>query len=117
MIGTGLYLGDIQATMGQLEALASSSIATTLLWIAGIAVCRVDLICSSSLLLNVSEQGRGPIEQSQQAQAAVAGIGFLVVAAKALQQLARCCRFTKSKTNYASFPPANSTCGLGFSAI
>ncbi|MEL4180404.1 hypothetical protein [Roseateles sp. PN1] len=45
--------------MAQLDALASSNIATTMLWIAGIAVGRVDLICSCSLLLNVSEQGGG----------------------------------------------------------
>ncbi|MEJ6007444.1 cache domain-containing protein [Paucibacter sp. AS339] len=56
MIGTGLYLGDIQATMAQLDAQASSNIATTLLWIAGIAVFGVALISSTSLLLNVSEQ-------------------------------------------------------------
>jgi len=59
MIGTGLYLGDIQATMAQLDALDSSNSATTLLWIDGIAVGRVDLISNCSLLLNVSEQGGG----------------------------------------------------------
>ncbi|WP_333780322.1 MULTISPECIES: cache domain-containing protein [Roseateles] len=56
MIGTGLYLGDLHATMEQLDAQASSNIATTLLWIAGIAVFGVALISSTGLLLNVSEQ-------------------------------------------------------------
>ena len=55
MLGTGLYLDDIQATMGQLEQEAGRNIATTLLWIAGIAVFAVALISASGLALNLSE--------------------------------------------------------------
>jgi len=55
MLGTGLYLDDIQATMRQLDQEASSNIATTLLWIAGIAVFGVALISASGLALNLSE--------------------------------------------------------------
>lgn len=55
MLGTGLYLDGIQATMGQLEREASRNIATTLLWIAGIAVFGIALISISGLALNLSE--------------------------------------------------------------
>jgi two-component system NarL family sensor kinase len=55
MVGTGLYLDDIQATMSQLDREASANISTTLLWIAGIAVFGAALISISGLLLNLSE--------------------------------------------------------------
>lgn len=56
MVGTGLYLDGIQATMAQLDREASANIATTMLWIAGIAVFGVGLISATGLLLNFSEQ-------------------------------------------------------------
>ena len=37
MVGTGLYLDDIQTTMASLDRQISSNVTTTLLWIAGIA--------------------------------------------------------------------------------
>jgi two-component system NarL family sensor kinase len=55
MIGTGLYLDDIQATMSQLEQQSNAHIATTLLWIAGIAALGIALISASGLWLNLSE--------------------------------------------------------------
>jgi len=55
MIGTGLYLDDIHATMAQLEQQSNGHIATTLLWIAGIAVLGIGLISASGLWLNLSE--------------------------------------------------------------
>ncbi|CAN5484437.1 cache domain-containing protein [soil metagenome] len=56
MVGTGLYLDDIHATMGQLDQQARANIAATLLWIAGIAVGMLALISAGGLLLNLSEQ-------------------------------------------------------------
>jgi two-component system NarL family sensor kinase len=55
MVGTGLYLDDIHATMAQLDREASSHIATTLLWIAGVAAFGIAAITASGLWLNVSE--------------------------------------------------------------
>ncbi|QPF73961.1 histidine kinase [Roseateles sp. DAIF2] len=55
MLGTGLYLDGIQATMSQLEHEANRNIAATLLWIAGIAVFGIALISASGLALNLSE--------------------------------------------------------------
>lgn len=54
-LGTGLYLDGIEATMSQLEREASANIATTLLWIAGIAVFGVGLISATGMVLNFSE--------------------------------------------------------------
>jgi len=55
MVGTGLYLDDIHATIAQLDREASANIGTTLIWIAGIAVFGAALISISGLLLNLSE--------------------------------------------------------------
>ena len=55
MVGTGLYRDDIDGATTQLDAQASSNIATTLLWIAVIACCGLGLISASGLWLNLSE--------------------------------------------------------------
>ncbi len=55
MLGTGLYLDDIEAVMVQLDQEASANIATTLVWIAGMAVLGVAFISATGLLLNLSE--------------------------------------------------------------
>lgn len=55
MLGTGLYLDGIQATLTRIEGEANRNIATTLLWIAGIAVFGIALISASGLALNLSE--------------------------------------------------------------
>lgn len=55
MLGTGLYLDSIQATLARIEGEANRNIATTLLWIAGIAVFGIALISASGLVLNLSE--------------------------------------------------------------
>lgn len=56
MLGTGLYVDDIQRTIGQLDADASRNISTTLLWIAGIAALAIALISVSGLTINLSGQ-------------------------------------------------------------
>jgi two-component system NarL family sensor kinase len=43
MIGTGLYLDDIQSTLGALDRQVGAHITTTLLWIAGIAMAGLGL--------------------------------------------------------------------------
>jgi len=55
MLGTGLYLDGIQATLARIEGEANRNVATTLLWIAGIAVFAIALISASGLALNLSE--------------------------------------------------------------
>lgn len=56
MLGTGLYLDGIRATLDQLDREAQHNIAQTMWWIAGIAVFGVALISASALALNLSEQ-------------------------------------------------------------
>jgi two-component system NarL family sensor kinase len=56
MMGTGLYLDGMQATLQQLEREANRNITTTLLWIAGIAAFGIALISVCGLALNLSEQ-------------------------------------------------------------
>lgn len=55
MIGTGLYLDDIDGTLAALDQQVSHHIGTTLLWIAGIAVLGLAGISASGLWLNLSE--------------------------------------------------------------
>ncbi|NML15370.1 cache domain-containing protein [Azohydromonas caseinilytica] len=56
MLGTGLYLDDIQAALTQLEGEARANVARTLWLIGGIALTALLLISASGLALNLSEQ-------------------------------------------------------------
>ena len=55
MIGTGLYLDDIQTTLHTLDQQVSHHIEMTMLWIAGIAVAGLGLISASGVWLNLSQ--------------------------------------------------------------
>jgi two-component system, NarL family, sensor kinase len=55
MLGTGLYLDDIQSTLTALDRQANSNIYATIGWIAGIALLAVALVCAGALALNLSE--------------------------------------------------------------
>ncbi|VTU27799.1 Signal transduction histidine-protein kinase/phosphatase DegS [Variovorax sp. PBL-H6] len=55
MLGTGLYLDDIQATMQTLDRQMNLNVTTTLLWIAAIAALCLAAVSAGGLLLNLSE--------------------------------------------------------------
>ena len=55
MLGTGLYLDDIQATLSQLDQQVSGNVTSTLWWIAAAAAFGVALIGVSGLVLNLSD--------------------------------------------------------------
>ncbi len=55
MLGTGLYLDGIEATMDELEHGARQNITTTMLWVGAVAVFGVALISAGALVLNLSE--------------------------------------------------------------
>ena len=55
MIGTGLYLDDIQVVLEDLDRQVSEDVSTTLRWIAGIAAFGAALIGLSGLALNLSD--------------------------------------------------------------
>lgn len=55
VIGTGVYLDDIQATLARLDAQVDENIAQTMWWFAGIALVGVVLIAGSGWALNLSD--------------------------------------------------------------
>jgi two-component system NarL family sensor kinase len=55
MLGTGLYLDDVEAALAEIDAQISRNINNTVLWIAGIAIASVLAIALSGLALNISE--------------------------------------------------------------
>lgn len=55
VLGTGVYLDDVQATLAQQDRQVNANIAATMVWIAGIAVLGIALIGVCALALNLSE--------------------------------------------------------------
>jgi two-component system NarL family sensor kinase len=55
MVGTGMYLDDIDAVMQQLDHEMEKNVRVTLLWIAGAGALGVGLIFFSTLVLSLSE--------------------------------------------------------------
>ena len=54
MLGTGVYLDDIQVTLTALDRQVSDNIWTTMLWIAAIALVGISLVAGTALALNLS---------------------------------------------------------------
>jgi two-component system NarL family sensor kinase len=54
MLGTGVYLDDIQATLDQLDRQVATNIWTTMAWIAGIALLGLALVAGTALAMNLS---------------------------------------------------------------
>ncbi|WP_144110345.1 cache domain-containing protein [Paraburkholderia sp. BCC1886] len=55
MIGTGIYLDDVDSTLAQIDADAAANIARTMKWIDTIAVAGLAVIALCALVLNVTE--------------------------------------------------------------
>lgn len=55
MLGTGIYLDDVDAALTKIDAQISGNIHNTMLWIAGIAIASVLVIALSGLALNIRE--------------------------------------------------------------
>ncbi|MBL0727030.1 cache domain-containing protein [Piscinibacter sp. HJYY11] len=55
MLGTGLYLDDIHATLAELDEQVSDNVRTTMWWIAGIALAGIAVLGACGLALNLSE--------------------------------------------------------------
>lgn len=55
MLGTGIYLDDVDAALNKIDVQVEKNIRSTLLWIAIIALVCVLLIALSGLVLNISE--------------------------------------------------------------
>jgi two-component system NarL family sensor kinase len=55
MLGTGIYLDDVDQALAKIDAQQSGNIDNTMLWIAAIAIASALAVGSSGLALNVSE--------------------------------------------------------------
>lgn len=55
MLGTGIYLDDVDTALAKIDAQISRNIYSTMLWIAGIAIASALIIALSGLVLNISE--------------------------------------------------------------
>lgn len=55
MLGTGIYLDDVDAALAKIDAQSSGNIYSTMLWIMGIAIAGALIIALSGLALNISE--------------------------------------------------------------
>ena len=55
VLGTGLYMDDVEQALARIDAQTSTNIANTMLWIVAIAVAAVLFIACAGLALNISE--------------------------------------------------------------
>jgi len=55
MLGTGIYLDDVDGALAEIDAQISHNINSTVLWMAAIAIAGVLVIAASGLALNISE--------------------------------------------------------------
>lgn len=55
MMGTGIYLDDVDQALAKIDIQQSGNIHSTMLWIAGIAIAAAVAVASSGLALNISE--------------------------------------------------------------
>lgn len=71
MVGTGLYLDDIEQTLRQIDQRAQANIDQTLAWVVGIAAISILLVAGSGLALNVSDHREADAKLRQLAQQVV----------------------------------------------
>lgn len=71
MLGTGIYLDDVESTLRQLDARAETDIRETMAWIGVIAGISILLVAASGLALNVSEHREADAKLRQLAQRVV----------------------------------------------
>ncbi|SAK69162.1 periplasmic sensor signal transduction histidine kinase [Caballeronia hypogeia] len=55
MMGTGIYLEDVETTLARIDAQAASNIQHTLMWIGAIALAGLAIIAVCAAVLNISE--------------------------------------------------------------
>lgn len=55
MMGTGIYLDDVDQALAKIDVQQSGNIHNTMLWITGIAIAAAVAVASSGLALNISE--------------------------------------------------------------
>ncbi len=71
MLGTGIYLDDVEATLRELDKRAETDIRATLAWIGAIAAISILLVGAGGLALNISEHREADAKLRQLAQRVV----------------------------------------------
>jgi len=71
MLGTGIYLDDVDTTLARIDQRASANIERTMMWIGAIALAGVAVIALCALVLNVSEHRSADAKLKRLAQQVV----------------------------------------------
>jgi two-component system, NarL family, sensor kinase len=123
MIGTGIYLEDVETTLARIDAQAASNIDRTVMWIGAIALAALASIALCAAVLNISEHrsadiklkrlARQVVESQEQERARLArelhdGISQMLVSVKLLLESALL-RFERGKAREPDAEAALST--------
>ncbi|WP_322030890.1 cache domain-containing protein [Paraburkholderia sp. J76] len=128
MIGTGIYLDDVDSTLAHIDERASANIRHTIQWLGVIALAGVLVIAAGALVLNVSEHrstdaklkrlAQQVVESQEQERARLSrelhdGISQMLVSVKLLLESALA-RFERGETRV---PAAEASLATGLSRL
>ncbi|WP_042298380.1 cache domain-containing protein [Paraburkholderia bannensis] len=123
MVGTGIYLDDVDSTLAHIDERASANIERTLQWLGVIALAGVGVFALGALVLNVSEYrstdaklkrlAQQVVESQEQERARLSrelhdGISQMLVSAKLLLESALA-RFERGETRVSAAEASLST--------
>jgi two-component system NarL family sensor kinase len=126
MIGTGIYLEDVETTLARIDEQAAANIERTVMWIGGIALAALAVIAVCTAVLNISEHrsadaklkhlARQVVDSQEQERARLSrelhdGISQMLVSVKLLLESALA-RFERGETRVPAAEAALAT-GLG----
>ncbi|QCP52228.1 histidine kinase [Trinickia violacea] len=131
MIGTGIYLDDVNTTLAHIDERASANIERTMMWIGAIALAGFGVIALCALVVNVSESRSADAKLKQLAQQVVEsqenerarlsrelhdGISQMMVSIKLLLESALA-RFERASSPGARVPAAEAALTTGLARL